>query len=174
MRLHALSLLANGAWGWVQTANFLLCGALVLAGALGVRRALGGERAGLWGPILLALYGVGLLGAGLFPADPGAGFPPGAPDPTSMSRAGLLHFVFGGIGFYALVGACMVFARRFAGQGRRGMAALSIATGVGFLVSFGAIASGSISPTTMLTFYAAVAWIWVWHTLVLGDVARGG
>lgn len=174
VRRHALSLLANGAWGWVQTANFLLAGILVLAGALGVRRALRGERAGTWGPVLLGLYGVGLLGAGVFPADPGAGFPPGTPDPEGMSRAGLLHFAFGGIGFYALIAACFVFARRFAGEARRGMTALSIVTGAGFLASFGAIASGSISTATMLAFYAAVAWIWGWHTLVLRDILGRG
>ena len=74
VRRHALSLLSNGDFGWIQTTNFLVSGALVLAGALGIRRALAPGRAGTWGPILLALYGVGLIGAGVYPADPAVAF----------------------------------------------------------------------------------------------------
>ena len=173
MRRHALSLLSNGDFGWIQIGNFLVSGLLVLAGALGMRRLLAGQRAGTWGPILLAVYGVGLLGGGVFVADAGRGFPPGTPDPQSMSRDGLLHFVFGGIGFYALIGACLVFARRFHAEGRSGWAVYSVVTGLGFLMSFVAIASGSTSAGVLLTFYGAVGWIWVWHTLLLARLARG-
>jgi hypothetical membrane protein len=173
VRRHALSLLSNGELGWIQIGNFLVCGLLVVAGAMGVHRQLAGQKAGTWGPMLLGLYGAGLIGAGVFVADPGRGFPPGTPDPVSMSRDGLLHFAFGGIGFYALIAACLVFARRFRSEGRPGWAAYSVLTGLGFLVSFAAIASGSTSTAVLLAFYAAVAWIWVWHTLVLARLARG-
>jgi hypothetical protein len=173
MRRHALSQLANGDLGWIQTANFLVSGALVLAGAIGVRRRLAGSAAGTWGAVLLALYGVGLLGAGVFIADPGRGFPPGAPDgATAISRSGLLHFVFGGIGFYALIGACFVFARRFARLGRRGWAFWSVASGVLFFIAFAAIASGSTSSAAMVSFYAAVTWIWIWLSAVLLRLRR--
>ncbi len=89
-----------------------------------------------------------------------------------MSRDGLLHFVFGGIGFYALIAACLVFARRFHAEGRPGWSAYSVVTGVGFLMSFVAIASGSTSAGVLLTFYGAVGWIWIWHTLLLARLAR--
>jgi hypothetical protein len=171
MRRHALSVLANGDFGWVQIANFLASGALVIAGAVGVSRFLRGQRAGMWGPLLLAIYGVGLLGAGIFRADPANGFPPGAPAVAGISRSGLLHFIFGGVGFYALIAACFVFARRFASSGRRGWAAYSAVTGVAFFVSFAAIASGSTSPSVMLAFYAAVAWVWCWHAAVHAALA---
>jgi hypothetical protein len=165
VRLHALSLLSNGDLGWIQVANFLVTGGLVIAGALGVRKVLPGQRAGTWGPILLGIYGLGLLGAGVFPADPGQGFPPGTPTPsTSMSSNGLMHFVFGGVGFYALIGACLVFARRFSSTGERGWAVSSVLMGLGFLIAFGAIASGPASPAVMLAFYAAVIATWVWHS----------
>jgi hypothetical protein len=36
---HDLSLLSNGDLGWIQIANFLLTGLLVIVGALGLRRA---------------------------------------------------------------------------------------------------------------------------------------
>ena len=164
VRRHALSLMSNGPGGWVQIANFVTSGVLVIAGAVGVRLALHPGRGGTWGPILLSVYGVGLIGAGIFVADPGAGFPPGTPERVGMTREGLLHFAFGGIGFYGLIAACFVFARRFASRGRRAWALYSLFTGIAFFVSFAAIASGSISAATMLAFYGAVVWVWLWHT----------
>ena len=168
IRRHALSLLSNGEFGWVQIGNFLLSGALVIAGAAGARRALPSGPGARSGPLLLAVYGLGLIGAGCFIADPGRGFPPGTPEAaTAMSRGGLLHFVFGGLGFYALIGACFVFGWRFAKWARRGWAVYSVLTGVAFFVAFAAIASGSTATTTMLAFYAAIAWVWKWHTALL-------
>ncbi|TVP43856.1 MAG: DUF998 domain-containing protein [Gemmatimonadales bacterium] len=166
-RLHALSLLANGELGWIQVGNFIVAGLLVALAAWGLRGAMRGERGGTWGPVLLALYALGLLGAGVFVADPGAGFPPGTPVSTGMTRPGLLHFVFGAVGFYSLVGACFVFAVRFREKGRTGWALYSVVTGAGFLLSFMAIASGRISPLVMLTFYGAVAWSWIWLSAFL-------
>jgi len=168
MRRHPLSLLSNGDLGWIQIATFIVAGVLVLAGALGVRRRLHPGRGGTWGPILLALWGIGLIGSGIFVADPGAGFPPGVVvEEGAMSRSGMLHFVFGAVAFYALIAACLVFARRFHGLAERGWALYSLITGIGFLVVFGGIASGAASGALMLSFYAAVAWIWGWHTAVL-------
>src|SRR5829696_5839301 len=66
---HDLSLLANGKWGWIHVALLVTSGLLTVLGAVGMRRALGG-RGGTWGPLLLGVYGVGLIGAGLFVADP--------------------------------------------------------------------------------------------------------
>jgi hypothetical protein len=171
IRRHALSHLSNGNLGWIQIANFLVSGVLVIAGAIGVRRALRSEWGGTWGPILLAGYGAGMLGAGIFVADPAAGFPPGAAAaPAGLSRDGLLHFVFGGIGFYSLMAACFVFARRFARLARPRWAVYSAFTGVVFFLAFVAVASGSTAPAVMLTFYAAVAWVWVWHTFLLASL----
>jgi hypothetical protein len=174
LRRHALSVLSNGEFGWIQTTNFLLSGALVIAGAVGLRRALSGVRAGTWGPILMATYGVGLLGAGIFPADPAMGFPPGATESAALSQSGLLHFVFGGLGFYALIAACFVFARRFRERGETSWVVYSILSGVFFFGSFAAIASGSISAMTMLVFYGAVTWIWIWHSVIHTKVLREG
>jgi hypothetical protein len=172
VRRHALSLLTNGEHGWIQVGNFLASGALAIAGAIGCRGALRGRRGGTWGPILLGVWGLGLVGSGLFPADPGAGFPPGTEAPAEMTRNGLLHFVCGGIAFYALIAACGVFARRLARGGHRGLAWYSGLTGAGFFASFAAIASGSTAAAVMIAFYVAVAWIWAWHTVALLHVAR--
>lgn len=171
MRRHALSLLSNGDLGWIQIANFLLSGLIVIGGAIGIRLALAGRSGGTWGPILVGVYGVGLIGAGVFVADPGLGFPPGTPMKSSgLSRAGLLHFVFGGIGFYGLIAACFVFARRFYQLRRTGWAAYSAFSGMLFFGSFAAIASGSAATAIILGFYAAVAWIWLWHSALLARI----
>lgn len=179
MTRHALSHLSNGDLGWIQIANFIVAGLLVAAGAVGVRRQLRGERGGRWGPILLAAYAVGLVGAGVFVADPAPGFPPETLiESPSMSRAGFLHFVFGAVGFYALVGACVALGNRFRHGGERGWAVYSFVTAAGFLVSFGAVASGSTAPATRIAFYGAVSWIWLWHMAVhlklLGRARSGG
>ena len=171
MRRHAVSHLSNGEYGWVQVASFLFTGARVVAGAAGTRRLLHPGRGGTWGPILLALYGIGLIGAGVFSADPAPGFPPGA-EAVPMTREGLLHFVFGAIGFYALIAACFVFARRYAFLKRPGWATYSAATGVLFFLAFAALSSGQASATVMLAFYGAVALAWVWHAALSASLRR--
>lgn len=164
---HAVSLLANGELGWIQIANFVVAGLMVLAAAVGMRRALAGERAGTWGPVLVGVYGIGLVGAGVFTADPAFGFPPGTPQgTTAVSWHGFAHFAVGGIGFLALIAACGVFARRFASQGRRGWAVYSAATGLVFLAAFVGIASGSGDVATTVAFTIAVLLTWKWLALL--------
>jgi hypothetical protein len=113
------SLLSNGSLGWIQIANFVVTGAMVVACAAGVHRALKSGLAAIWAPRLLALYGLGLVAAGLFVADPMNGFPPGTPAgrPVSMSLHGTLHIAAAGIAFLCLIAACFVLARRFATLG---------------------------------------------------------
>jgi hypothetical protein len=158
---HPLSLLSNGDLGWVQITNFVLCGLLVVAGAVGLRRT---GRAGTWAPRLIAAYGVGLVAAGAFVADPMDGFPFGtaAGPPAAVSWHGLLHLVAGAVGFTAFVAACFVLARRFARTGQRGRARYSAATGVAFGAAFVGIASGSTAAAVVLAFYVAVALGWTW------------
>lgn len=162
---HDLSLLANGDLGWIQIANLVLTGLLVIAFAFGVRQALSAGRGRTWGPILLGMFGLGLIGAGFFIADPAFGFPPGTEASAhAISWHGLLHFICGGIGFLALITACFVLARRFASQRQRGWAAYSVATGVIFLAAFVGIATGSGQSWSVIGFWigVVVAWVWVW------------
>jgi hypothetical protein len=124
------------------------------------------------------VYGLGLVGAGLFSADPALGFPPGTPeDASAISWHGLLHFVCGGIGFLGLIGACLVFSRRFAGLRQPRWAAYSAATGVLFLAAFVGIASGAQQgPATLtfvnLAFSVAVVLGWAWITVIAARLAR--
>jgi len=172
IRRHALSLLSNGDLGWIQITNFLCSGLLVIAGAAGVRRALHPGRGATWLPILFTIYGLGLIGAGIFVADPAAGFPPGTPTGTTMTRSGVLHFVFGGLGFYALIAACFVATYRFGKEGRQAWAIYGAVSGAFFFISFAAIASGTTSVAVLLTFYAAVAWIWIWLSALMIEVRK--
>ena len=165
-----VSLLSNGAYGWVQRVNFGLTGLMVVACAVGMARALSGERGGTWGPRLLGLYGIGLIGAGIFSADPMNGFPPGTPDgrPASVSAAGTLHLVSAGIGFLGLIVATFLLARYFAAHEMRTWAIGSALTGILFLLGFGGLASGSSSAAVVLGFWAAllIAWCWLAATSI--------
>src|SRR5438105_8135210 len=60
-----VSSLALSDQGWEQVANFIIWGLLSLCFAFGLRRALRSGRASVGGPLLLALYGLGLLIAGI-------------------------------------------------------------------------------------------------------------
>ena len=163
-----LSLLSNGSLGWVHIVLFVVTGSLTIAGAVGMRRAMGGGRGATWGPLLVGLYGLGLIGAGFFIADPARGFPPGTPaDAHVISWHGMMHLVSGAIGFLGLIAACMVFARRFALMKQRAWAVYSVATGVLFFAAFVGIASGSqqggnVLVVVTLAFTVAVVLGWAW------------
>jgi hypothetical membrane protein len=135
---HPISLLSLGSLGWVQIANFVICGVLYVIGAVGLRSALREGRAGTWGPLFVALTGLGLITAGVFTADPGAGFPPGAPAgvPT-MSWQGVLHEVGFLLSFIGAIATCVVFARRYAALGRRGWMVAALVAAVAPLIAAG-------------------------------------
>jgi len=161
---HDWSLLANGAGGWIQTTNLILTGFMVVAAAVGWRRAMGTGVGRRWAPRLLVTYGVGMAAAGVFRADPMSGFPAGTPDgpPVAPTLHGTLHYVSAGIGFLALIIATFVMAKRFRREGRPRRAVGSIATGVAFLAGCAGIVSGSASPAIILAFTGAVLLVWVW------------
>jgi hypothetical protein len=163
---HDLSLMANGDFGWIHSSLLIVTGLLVVASSVGMRNALGDGVASAWGPRLIALYGVGLIAAGIFAADPAYGFPPGTPaEAHAVSWHGLMHLVSGFVGFVGFIAACFVVARRFISRNQRGWAAYSRVTGVVFAAAFVGIASGSqqggtISTVVILAFTAAVVLGW--------------
>jgi hypothetical protein len=170
---HPMSLLSNGALGWIQIANFVVSGLALLAFAVGLRRRLHPGRGGAWGPRLIGAYGAGLVAAGIFVADPMNGFPAGTPTgPVTVSWHGMLHYVAGAVGFTGLIAACFVLARRFAADGQPGWAAYSVATGVVFLAGYAGVASGSQQPAVFLAFTVAVGIAWAWITAVAAHLLR--
>jgi hypothetical protein len=161
---HEWSLLANGALGWIQIANLILTGLMVIAAAAGIGRAV----PSVWAPRLITVYGACLVGAGLFRADPAFGFPVGTPaGPGPVSWHGMLHLVCGAVGFGCLAAACFVLARHLPRQ-----AVLSRVTGVAFLVGFAAVAAGAGAVWSTLSFTAAVILVWAWLSTVSVSLYR--
>jgi len=169
----------EGEGGWIHIAMLVTTGLLTIAGALGMRRVLRGERGGTWGPVLIGLYGLGLIGGGVFVANPALGFPPGTPPDTfAISWHGIMHFVSGGIGFLGLIAACFVFARHLAARNQRGWAISSIATGVLFFAAFFGIATGSQQGgatlrVVNLAFSVAVVLGWAWVSTMAARLMPG-
>jgi hypothetical protein len=169
------SLLALGHLGWIQQANLILTGVMIIVGAVGARRAIGRlADGGTWAPRLLAGYGLGLIGAGIFRADAADGFPPGTPDGRAahVSGHGMLHLLSGSLGFACLIAACFVMARSYRRRGERRAAAASAVVGVGFAAGFAGIASGAASEAVNLGFTAAVVISSAWLTSVAVGLYR--
>ncbi|MEV4949001.1 DUF998 domain-containing protein [Streptomyces sp. NPDC053755] len=158
---NALSQLSLGALGWIQVTAFLLTGLLVIGGAIAIRRALGDAPGGTWAPRLLGVFGASFLLAGVFHADPGTGFPAGAPADrvTSLSAHGTVHMLSGTVGYLALCAAFLVLARHFAAR-RRGWALACRLVPVGVLTGFAG------SSVTVLAFTAGAGLGLLWLTAV--------
>ncbi|NXY96216.1 DUF998 domain-containing protein [Streptomyces sp. BR123] len=169
---HAISQLALGDPGWIQTVNFLLAGALLGAGAIGLRRLLrGGAGAGAtWGPALIGVFGASFLAAAAFPADAGAGFPAGAPDAVSLSPHGAAHMLGGMVGYLALCAAFLVLAGPLAARGHRGWAVASRLVPLGILAGF----AGSAATVLAFTAGAGLGLVWLAAVTVrlLADAAE--
>lgn len=149
---HAWSMLANGPFGWIQSANLVVTGLMMAAFAAGLARAGAGRRAAL----LVAVFGAGMVGAGVFPADPGFGFPAGTPGgPGAATLSGTLHLALSGIGFLCLAAAALPLARRFAPAAARTAGGALVA---GFLCA----ASGGGAVWANLAFTAAIVGIMAW------------
>ncbi|MGI5241025.1 DUF998 domain-containing protein [Dactylosporangium sp. CA-139066] len=135
---HPVSSLELGAGGWVQVVNFLVAGVLCLAFAAGLRRALRPGPGCAAAPLLLGIWGAGLLGAGAFVTDPVSGYPKGTPavaDPPTWH--GQLHdLAFSLPGFVSFAAAMFVLAYAYARRRAPWSAVLSGASGVAFVALF--------------------------------------
>ncbi|MFJ3500477.1 MULTISPECIES: DUF998 domain-containing protein [unclassified Streptomyces] len=162
---NAISQLALGDAGWIQTANFVLTGLLLFAGATGLRRTLRGGPGATWGPALVGVFGVSFWGAAAFPADAGAGFPVGSPGATVMSGHGAVHMLGGMAGYLALCAAFVVLARPLASRGLRGWAVASRLVPVAVLAGFTA------SAVSVLAFTAGAGLGLLWLSAVTARLA---
>jgi hypothetical membrane protein len=158
---NALSALTLGDLGWIQSANFIVGGALSVVGAIGLHSAVRGGPASKWAPRLLTVFGVGLIGGGLFHPDPSLGFPPGTPaDASAVSTLqGAMHLASGSTAFIALIVTCFVLANRFSARGDRRSAICSRVVGAVFLA--GVMAGGAPGGTLALFVGVSLGWIWV-------------
>ncbi len=173
------SQLSTGPWGWTQITNFVVGGLLILLSAFGFRQVLRdqGGRGRIWGPILVGIFGLTLIIAGVFVTDPALGYPPGTPSGANGAQTwhGTIHGVNAIPCFFSLMAASFVFARRyFAEPGARNWARYSLATGI-FEVSFfigstivGAMDENGVihnAPTGILQRISIVTG-WIWLSLV--------
>ena len=134
---YPISSLSIGESGWMQVATFILTGLLILAFGVELRQLLRQPSGSVWGPLLIMLLGIGLIGAGIFVTDPLNGYPPGTPIlPTERTAHGILHDLFGIPFFLGLPITCLVFARFFNRQGERGWAWYSLLSGIGMFAVF--------------------------------------
>lgn len=169
----AASLLDDGPWGWVQSANFIVTGLLLIAAAAGLRRVLREGRGSRWAPRLLLITGAGLIGGGIFHPDPSGGFPPGTPPGASAvsSWHGVLHQLCGSAAFLALIVFCLILARRYRSLGQPRMAVGSLLAGVACLAG---VASGGMPHGTLTLFIGvSIALLWAAFTTAWQATAPG-
>ena len=166
----AASLLDDGSWGWVQAANFIITGLLLIAAAAGLRHTLRTGPGHKWIPRLLAIAGVGLAGGGVFHPDPSGGFPPGTPRGASAVATwhGVAHMVCGSAAFLALIAVCFVLGRRLAASGQRRAAACSRIAGV--LCAAGVATAGA--PHGSLTLFTGVSLALLWVAIATTQLIR--
>ena len=170
---HYVSQLATGDGGWMQVLNFLVCGALVLVFALGLRFAIRGTRGSIGGPVLLGLFATALLVAGIFSTDPALGYPVGAAQVHTAH--GMIHGLAGLAAFTLLPAAAFVMAWHFAAEpSARRWTRYSLAVGIVIVAMF--IASTTVStmdqlgtwPNAPTGFLQRIAIItgWTWIAMV--------
>jgi len=166
---HYVSQLATGPGGWVQVANFLVCGTLVIAFAIGLR----GATRSIAAPILLGLFGVSLLVAGVFSTDPALGYPPGAAQVHTAH--GMIHGLAGLGAFSLLPATAFVMAAWFARrESSKRWFGYSLAVGVVMIVAFIASTTSSTLdetgalPNAPTGFFQRIAIIagWTWISMV--------
>ena len=158
---HPVSSLALGNHGWIQSANFLVCGALTILFTIGLWRS---GRVARAGAVLIGIWGLGLIGAGLFQTDVVSGFPLGTPVAPESTTSGALHDGFSLPAFLALAAALVVLAR---GQGRRWLV-YSLLSATAFVIMF-LLASAGFAQTEPLVGVAGlfqrlaviVGWTWM-------------
>jgi hypothetical protein len=166
---HAISVLSLGEGGWIMKAVFIICGLLTLMCAIGIHMELARGRGGFLAPLLVGIYGAGLLLAGFFDAPVGMGFPPGTPEDQTpiMTTSATLHSVGFMVAFSALIVSCFVFALHFLHEQQTIWAAISLAVGVALPALIGLGISMIVAPGIGFYWAAMLGWLWLGTTVFL-------
>jgi hypothetical membrane protein len=161
-RRHTISELALGEHGWVQNVNFIVVGLLTVAFAAGLRRLFLTGRAAAFGPLLVAVVGLGLVASGFFPTDP-VTYP--EKGPASPTTAGAVHDLAFLAIIAAVTSACLTFARRFRHElNWRGYDVYSTVTGIlipVLLVGVSVSGSGASSTGVFQRVLVAAFFLWI-------------
>jgi hypothetical membrane protein len=152
-----ISELGYGSNAVVQNADFVLTGLLVILFSYGLHKGVGGGLGSRVGPAFVAAFGVGLIGAGVFPGDPAS--------PTIQ----MSHVLFASVAEIAGAAVPLVMCRRLAKDPSwRGYATLSLLTGIVGLVLLivfyvGVFGSGILDPWkgAVQRLFWAVPFLWI-------------
>lgn len=159
---HTISELSLGDRGWIQIANFVQMGLGAEAFAVGVHRNLNSSIAA----VLLAIFGLGSIAAGVFVTDPIRGYPPGAstgpPDKPTWHHK--VHEVTGPIQFFAIFLACLTLAGSLDGFWRLYTVATGV-VGLGLTIAT-AVTYQRGAPKLGLVQRALVLVYWSWIVLL--------
>jgi hypothetical protein len=136
--------LSLGPRGWIQIANFVVVGVLILIFARGVADEFREGKASRAGPLLLAIIGFSLLVSGPLVTDP-------ASTPREhWSWHGTLHQVFGALVFSLAPVSCFVFWRRFRADPRwRSLHRWTFVAGVIIVASVVLLKVGELPPNPL-------------------------
>lgn len=159
LQRHAVSNLSLGEGGWTMVAAFIGSGLLTLLCAFGMSRVLAEGRGRRALPILIGLYGLGLVLAGIFPPPACCGFPAGTPDDQLpvMTPGAIVHSIAFMIAFSSLIIACFVAARRLSGR----WSTLSVAAGIAMPLLVGLGMANVIAPGIAFFAAAIIGWAWL-------------
>jgi hypothetical membrane protein len=164
MYISALSL---GPRGWVQIANFMVVGSLLLVFAV---RLAGGKTSRAAG-VLYAVIAVGLFASAPFVMDPMC-----TPRMTATAH-GMVHEALGAIVFTAMPIACFVLSRRFRNDPRWRpwtLAAGTIIVCAIVLMKLGQLSSSALTPWLGLLQRIAVITFLVWTFSLALKLIRPG
>lgn len=164
-----VSSLAMGPRGWIQRANFFITGALVLGYAVQLRTAVTTYGVSFWAPRFIGIYGLGLIGSGVFNTDV-TGLPTNKPHGEGRTRDGILHDLFAVPVIVGLLGACAVFGSLFYREHETNWTWYSAASGTLFLFLFISASAGfaghpKFARMAGLVQRSAIVIGWSWLTL---------
>lgn len=157
----ALSLLLIGDLGWLQWLNLVLSGLMTIVAAIGLWRTPKWARTAA---ALVGVYGLCLVLSAIFPPDATEAFPPGTGD-GDFTATGILHLVFGGIGFVCM-GTAAIIAGTWLKRRHSPRAVWSRIAGVVIIVAF--VAGGALSqlPGGVGLIWITVLLTWIWLALI--------
>lgn len=176
-----VSELGAGNQGWMQDINFLFCGLCLICFAVGLRQVFRSGRGSIAGPLLLGLFGVSLIIAGIFPTDPGLGYYPPGTSSTVHTLHGIIHAANAIPAFGTLTLAILVLALRFASDPAwRGWGRYSVISAIlvlGFFIAcvyVSGLDQKGVLPNSPTGFFERITIIagWTWLALVAMKLLR--
>lgn len=167
---HALSLLTLGDGGWMQRTNLVLTGLMVAVAGLGMTRAIRNGR-GLAVGALCIVDGLALVLSAVFLPDPATGFPPGS-EGGQFSTSGVLHLLFGALGFLAITAAAWACSRWGRDEGLLMLARNSRILAICVLVGFVGGAALATNTAGVILLWIAVLAQFAWLALASSTIYR--